>query len=179
MVRVRGRGRSHVAYGHETVLSSPWVANKDSEDGLGDEKACGVVPCGVVPRRVCGKARYPRLESLRLKNRALKGCGCRELEPGRSCCQLVLVNEASEQVASADLAKVDSGPVPRWYRAGGWALIERAVRPMGVVVLGVDPEHAREVQTAEEEQPVQAFPPEGAEPSFHDGVRPRRSDRGS
>ncbi len=163
MVRVRGRGRSHVAYGHETVLSSPWVANKDSEDGLGDEKACGVVPCGVVPRRVCGKARYPRLESLRLKNRALKGCGCRELEPGRS----------------ADLAKVDSGPVPRWYRAGGWALIERAVRPMGVVVLGVDPEHAREVQTAEEEQPVQAFPPEGAEPSFHDGVRPRRSDRGS
>jgi hypothetical protein len=74
------------------------------------------------------------------------------------------VNEASEQVASADHAKVDSVPLPRWYRARGWALIERAVRPMGIVVLRVDPEHALEVPTAEDERPIQAFPPEGAEP---------------
>ncbi len=76
------------------------------------------------------------------------------------------MNEASEQVASADPAKVDSVPLPRWYRAGGWALIERAVRPMGVVVLHVDLEHAGEVPSAENEQLVQAFHPEGAEPSF-------------
>src|SRR6266498_5733352 len=82
-----------------------------------------------------GPPHQPKSQMPRFARKTRWACGCRELEPGRSCSQLVLVNEASEQVASADLAKVDSGPVPRWYRAGGWALIERAVRPMGVVVL--------------------------------------------
>ena len=48
---------------------------------------------------------------------------------------------------------------------------------MAVVVIGVDAEHAFEVATARDEEPVEAFASDGADEALCDRVRFRRSHR--
>src|SRR5215468_10818571 len=49
----------------------------------------------------------------------------------------------------------------------------RAVRPLSVVMRDVDAEDVLELATAEDEQPVEAFSADGADPALHVGVRIR------
>jgi hypothetical protein len=43
--------------------------------------------------------------------------------------------------------------------------------PLGVVVIEVDAQHAVEVATVEDQQPVEALRADGADEPFRDGVR--------
>ena len=61
---------------------------------------------------------------------------------------------------------------------GWWALAERPVGTVRVVVLGVLAEHDLEVAPSEDEYPVEALSPGGAHEPLGDGVGPRRPDRG-
>jgi hypothetical protein len=54
---------------------------------------------------------------------------------------------------------------------------ERAVRPVAVVVGGVDPEHVLEVATIDDQDPVEALATDGADPALGVRVRVRSSDR--
>ena len=51
-----------------------------------------------------------------------------------------------------------------------WLELERAVRPVGVVVLDVDAQHALEVAAVEDQQPVEAVAADGADEALGDGV---------
>jgi hypothetical protein len=54
---------------------------------------------------------------------------------------------------------------------------ERPVWPMHVVVLGVDPEHWREMLPPDDQQPVQAVLPDGSNPGLREGVGVGRLER--
>ena len=54
---------------------------------------------------------------------------------------------------------------------------ERAVRPVPVVVVGVDAEHVVEVAAVEDQQPVEALAADAADPALGVGVRVRRPHR--
>jgi hypothetical protein len=56
--------------------------------------------------------------------------------------------------------------------------IETAVGLLGVVVGSVDPKNPLQMSAAEHERPVEALGPDGPDPSFGEGVRPRSPDRG-
>jgi hypothetical protein len=90
----------------------------------------------------------------------------------RSCSSwMVFMQETAEQVAS-----VDSGwlVVADKARSGGWIRRlqpERPVRPMGVVVLGVDSKDLLEVAASDDQKPVQALSADGTDPAFRVGVR--------
>ena len=56
----------------------------------------------------------------------------------------------------------------------GWSLIECAVGPMSVVVRDVGIQDRGQVSVADDEDAVGAFAVDGADPSFGDGVGPRR-----
>ena len=58
-----------------------------------------------------------------------------------------------------------------------WPLSERAMRPVPVVVLRVDANDALEVAAADDEQPVEALPPQAADPALGVCPRPRRPHR--
>jgi hypothetical protein len=61
----------------------------------------------------------------------------------RSCSSSVLVHESAEQVAPVDLGRLilaDEGRFDGWIRR---LQPERPVRPMGVVMLDIDPVGAR------------------------------------
>ena len=61
-----------------------------------------------------------------------------------------------------------------------WCLeSQRAVRPLPVVMMDVDPEDALKVASGADEQPVQALRPHGSDPSLTDGVGTRGSDGGA
>jgi hypothetical protein len=49
--------------------------------------------------------------------------------------------------------------------------LERAVGPLSVVVPDVDAEDVLELATADDQQPVEAFAADGADPAFHVCVR--------
>src|SRR5215218_4289507 len=55
--------------------------------------------------------------------------------------------------------------------------LERSVRPVAVVMIDVDAEHALEVSSAEDQDPVETFTPDGADEALGVRVRPRRSYR--
>ena len=80
---------------------------------------------------------------------------------------MVLVDEAAESVAAADLARAASFLVAR--RA--WAVeFEHPMRPLSVVVVEVDAEHAFEVTPVEDQQSVQALGADGPDEAFRDRV---------
>src|SRR6266576_6604159 len=56
----------------------------------------------------------------------------------------------------------------------GWPKRERAVRPMPVVVTGIDAKHVLELAAAEDEQPVEALATHAADPTLGVCVRVRR-----
>ncbi len=88
-------------------------------------------------------------------------------------CSVVLVDETAEPVATMDLAC-------RRSRVGlrlGRPKFERAMRPLAVVVVDVDAEHAIEVAPAEDQQPVHALGMHGADEALGDRVRLRCSHR--
>jgi hypothetical protein len=96
----------------------------------------------------------------------------------RSCSSSVLVKQTAEQVTPADLGRLivaDEGRSGAWVRR---LKAKRPVRPMGVVVLNVDSEHVLEVAASEDQQPIQALGPDGADPPFCVRVRGRRPRRG-
>ena len=63
--------------------------------------------------------------------------------------------------------------VIRW----GWGLeLERAVRPLGVVVVDIDAEDMLEVATVEDQQPVEALGTHRSDEAFGDRVRLGRAD---
>jgi hypothetical protein len=58
-------------------------------------------------------------------------------------------------------------------------LLQRSVRTVGVVVHGVLPQHYCEVARSADQQVVEAFTTQGADPALGDGVGSRRANRGA
>ena len=88
------------------------------------------------------------------------------------------MQEAAESVASLELLDGDEpGWWPRWLGRDGWAAAERSVRSLGVVVMNVDAQDAVELARADDQQPVQALGPCGADEALGVCVGPRRPER--
>jgi hypothetical protein len=81
------------------------------------------------------------------------------------------VDESAEAVASLDLAY---GWCRRRVRRLWWLEPECAVRPVDVVMLDEDAQHALEVAAVEDQQPVEALGADGSDESLGDGVCLRR-----
>src|SRR6266540_1475265 len=94
-----------------------------------------------------------------------------------SCCgEVVRVQEAAESVASLEL--LDSGERGWWWLGrDGWAAAERSAWSLGVVVVDVDAQDAVEVARADDQQPVQALGPCGADEALGVRVGLWRSER--
>jgi hypothetical protein len=94
----------------------------------------------------------------------------------RSCCSPVLVQEATEPVASTNAALLiltDDGQPGGWF----WCLQpERSVWTVFVVVLDVHPKDPRQMPASYNQEPVQALGADGAHPPLRVGVRPGRPD---
>jgi hypothetical protein len=76
---------------------------------------------------------------------------------------VVLVDEAAEAVAAADLA----GRRSVSSLVGFWCpLFEDPMRPLAVVVVDVDAEHAFEVTAVEDQQPVETLGTHGSDQAF-------------
>jgi hypothetical protein len=90
--------------------------------------------------------------------------------------EVILVEEAAEAVASADAALMilrrDSNRL-----GDGRLLLERAVRPMRVVVSDVLVQHPLEMPARDDQEPVETFTPDAASPTLRVRLRPRRRDR--
>ena len=88
-----------------------------------------------------------------------------------SCGRFVFVDEAAEYFVFVDSPCRDGD-------GRGWLFIgrlerERAVRPVSVVVGGVDAEHVLELVAVDDQDPVEALAAEGAYPTLGIGVRIR------
>lgn len=94
-----------------------------------------------------------------------------------SCCEgLVLMDEPAEDISSADLRRT----VHRfsWYYALGCSKLDASMRPLRVVVPGVDAENPIKVSSTTHHDPVQAFPSYCPDEALGDRVGLRRADRG-
>jgi hypothetical protein len=91
--------------------------------------------------------------------------------------QGVLVEEPAEAVVSLDARRwrAHKGELPR-SRIGRLE-VERAVRPVAVVVVDEDPQDALEMASVHDQQPVEALGTDGADEALRDRVRLRRSHR--
>jgi hypothetical protein len=101
-------------------------------------------------------------------------CGCREL--GHVMRLQILVYETTEAISSQRPNGRCGG---RGSAACGRVLMERSVRAVGVVVLEVFLQHGREVARFGDEDVVEAFAAQGADPALGDRVRSRCSNRGA
>src|SRR5205823_3579846 len=81
---------------------------------------------------------------------------------------VVLVDEAAEAVMTVNRAA-------DWLLAGArrfrWAQVERVVRPLTVVVVGVDAKDVLEVAPVQDQQPVEALRADGTDEPLCDRVR--------
>src|SRR5439155_17741677 len=85
---------------------------------------------------------------------------------------VVLVDKAAEPVAAADLVRRRSF----WSLDGfGCPEFEGTMRPLAVVVVDVDAEHAFEVTAVEDQQPVETLGTYGPDEALRDRVCLRRS----
>jgi hypothetical protein len=80
------------------------------------------------------------------------------------------VDEATEPVSTLDFA---DQRLWRWFSPVRWLKFERAVRPLGVVVVDKDAQHLFEVTAAEDEQPVETPRADRSDEAFRDRVRLR------
>lgn len=100
-----------------------------------------------------------------------KSCRGSARRSGRS---LVFVDEAAEDLVTTHVTG-------RWPTTSptlkGRAQLQSAVGPLAVVVLDVSPKHPLEVAAVEDQQPVQALGPHGANPPLGVGAGSRRSHR--
>jgi hypothetical protein len=80
------------------------------------------------------------------------------------------VDEASERVSPPNTVKSDDGV---WFRglSEGRLLVEGTVGAMLVVVTDVDREDSFEVPSVHDQNPVETFAPDAADPTFDEGVR--------
>jgi hypothetical protein len=81
----------------------------------------------------------------------------------------VFVDESVEQVVSFEVAYGGERAVVterRW-----WDELQRAVRPVGVVVIDVDAEHMLEMAAVHDEEPIEAFSADGADEALGNRVR--------
>jgi hypothetical protein len=84
------------------------------------------------------------------------------------------VDEAAEAIAAADLARRRSFS----SLVGFWCpLFEGTMRPLAVVVVDVDAEHAFEVTRVKDQQPVETLGTHSPDEALGDRVRFRRSQR--
>ena len=61
----------------------------------------------------------------------------------------------------------------------GWPQAKRAMWPMGVVVVDVNVQDALKLSATDDQQPVEAVAPDGADPALGKRVRLRRPKRGA
>jgi hypothetical protein len=64
-----------------------------------------------------------------------------------------------------------------WLLPIGRPEVERAVRPVAVVVLDEDAQRPLELPPVDDEEPIETFGPDGADEALGDRIRPRRSNR--
>jgi hypothetical protein len=99
-------------------------------------------------------------------------CGCRNCVT--SCDLHIFVDQAAETVAPQD---ADTRTFRRRIGSlGGRVLVQRPVRPVGVVVIGVLIEEEPQVPLAGDQYLVQAFAAGAADPPLRDRVRTGRPD---
>jgi hypothetical protein len=97
--------------------------------------------------------------------------------PPSSGDESILVDEVAQDVSSSELSGVDVADEGRSrVGVGRCMLAEGLVGTVRVVVLDVPGEHDFEVAPSEDEHPVQALAPDGADESLGEGVSPRRPD---
>src|SRR5439155_6449811 len=87
---------------------------------------------------------------------------------------VVLVDEAAEPVARADLALRRSLPSLVGF---GWSEFEGAVRPLAAGMVDVDAQHAFEVAAVKDQQRVETLGTHRADEALGDRVRLRRLHR--
>jgi len=87
---------------------------------------------------------------------------------------VVVVDEATEPVAAVDLADTRSF---LWRVRIGRAKFKCTIWPLAVVVVDVDAEHAFEVASVDDQQPVEALRTDCSDEALRDGVGLRRSHR--
>ena len=92
----------------------------------------------------------------------LGACGGRKLCRGWSCGVSVLVNES---VAAGRLGHLEVGLVDVGGQREGWSLIERAVRPVSVVVLDVSDDEPFELVLVPDDGAVEELSAGGADPA--------------
>jgi hypothetical protein len=108
-----------------------------------------------------------------LMGRLVEGCRCRKLchpmRPGR------FHGSGRRAGPGAEYAC----PSLPWADApsDGWVLLQRPVRPMDVVVVGVLAEDQPQVPSAGDQYPVQALAPGAVHPAFRDRIRAGRLER--
>src|SRR6266487_2931082 len=109
-----------------------------------------------------------------MRGRALRAGGSRSREELRG--ELVFVQESAEPIASADV--IVPGRRANWDRLWDrWLLVERAVRAVCVVVRDVFAQHPLEMPLRDDQDPVETFAPDAADPALRVRLRLRRSDR--
>ena len=87
------------------------------------------------------------------------------------------MDQSAEQVPPAYGGRA-AGVVDRDGVAAIWRdKLERAVRPVPVVVVGVDAQDAFEMAPSEDEDPIETVAADGAHPALGERVRVRRLDR--
>ncbi len=95
-----------------------------------------------------------------------------------SRCEAVFVDQSAEPISTLDMDwsrrrdKAERWLIRIWRRE-----VERAVRPVAVVVVDEDAKHALEVSLVDDEEPVETLRADGADEALGDGVRFRRSNR--
>jgi len=88
------------------------------------------------------------------------------------------VDQSAEPISTLDMDwsrrrdKAERWLIRIWRRE-----VERAVRPVAVVVVDEDAKHALEVSLVDDEEPVETLRADGADEALGDGVRFRRSNR--
>jgi hypothetical protein len=94
-----------------------------------------------------------------------------------SRCEAVFVDQSAEPISTLDMAWSRR---PDRSKSGllriGRSEVERAVRPVAVVVLDEDAQHVLEVPPVDDEEPVETLGPDGADEALGDRIRPRRSN---
>jgi hypothetical protein len=90
-----------------------------------------------------------------------------------SCGEGVFVNHAAESVSAIDPETGVRGAAWWWGLGVGCAGFECSVGPMGVVVLQVAGGRRLEMATPKDQDPIETFSPDGADPTFCVGVRLR------
>jgi hypothetical protein len=84
------------------------------------------------------------------------------------------VDQSAEQVVPIEARRGGSAADEVWVRAVWRGELERVVRPVPVVVVGVHAQDALEMAPSEDQDPVEAVAADGSHPALSESVRVRR-----